>query len=134
MERNEEFAAGDRNSANGTLPGQQEAQEGVFEDGQVRDTTNPIKHLKGEESYVYGDSRPDETSPNDSFVSLDDSPMMNTTREDLPQVHKEDPQFLEEHRVDRQDHIEARYQKGDPNAGEEAVVVNGAREGGNEEL
>ena len=132
MDTEERFAAGDRNSANGTLKGQQEAQEGVFEDGQVRDTTGEIRQLKDSESYVYGDSRPDETEPSDTFEAIDDNPMMTTTREEFPEAKKADPEFLEANRVDRQDHVEAHYRKSD--GGEEAVLVEGAHEGGNEEL
>ena len=121
MEREENFEAGDRNSGNGTLPGQQEAQEGVFEDGQNRDTTGDVRPTKGGESYVYGDSRPDRTEPSDTFVSVDDSPMMTTTREDLPEVHTASPEFLRETSHGQNDEIRPQYRKED--GGEGAVLV-----------
>lgn len=121
METREEFASGDRNSSNGNSLEQKEASIDVFEDGQVRDTTGDIRPMKDGESYIYGDSRPDQTEPSDTFVSLDDSPMMNTTREDLPEVHKEDPAFLEAHRVDQKDEIRPQYRKQDDSEG--AVLV-----------
>ncbi len=132
MEREEDFEAGDRNSGNGNSREQLEASAQVFEDGQVRDTTGPIRQEKDAESYVYGDSRPDKTESSDTFTDIGESPMVTTNRETFPEVHKEDPAVLEAHRVDRQDHIEARYRRIDD--GEEAVLVPGGREGGNEEL
>lgn len=120
MERREEFAAGDRNNANGTRPEQQEAQESVFEDGQNRDTTGTIRHLKDEEPAVYGDSRPDQTEPSDTFVAIDDSPMMTTTREDLPEVQKASAEELEASSHGQNDEIRPRY---DRTTDEESQVV-----------
>ncbi len=121
MERTDDFAPGDRNSGNGTLPGQQEAQEGVFEDGQIRDTSAPVRHLKSEEAFVYGDSRPDETEPKDDFVNIDESPMMNTTREDLPEVHRASAEELRETSHGQDDEIRPLYNRVDGSEGQ--VVV-----------
>ena len=121
MERDDEFEAGDRNSANGSLPGQQEAQEGVFEDGQNRDVTGDVRPEKGGESYVYGDSRPDRTEPSDTFTDVSDSPMMTTTREDLPEVHRASEEFLRETSHGQNDEIRPRYRKED--GGEGAALV-----------
>ena len=121
MERKEPFAPGDINNASGTLPGQQEAKIGVFEDGQERDTTGPIRQEKDAESYVYGDSRPDETKPSESFDSIDDSAMMTTTREDLPGVDKPSAEFLRETSHGQNDEIRPHYRKED--GGEGAVLV-----------
>lgn len=124
MERKEEFASGDNNTSNGTLPGQQEAQIGVFEDGQNRDMNHPVRPMKDGEAYVYGDSRPDRTEASDTFVDVSESPMMTTTREELPEARKEDPAFLEAHRQDNKDEIAPHLRKDDPNQNEEAVLIN----------
>lgn len=121
MEAEEDFKAGDRNSSNGTSDRQEEAQESVFEDGQVRDTTGDVRPMKDGESYVYGDSRPDRIEPSDTFVSVDDDPMMTTTRESFPEAKKEDPAFLEAHRVGGDDEIRPQYDK--TTGAEGAVLV-----------
>ena len=122
MERQEPISPGDSPSASGSLRGQQEAQESVFEDGQNRDTTGPIRQEKDAESFVYGDSRPDETAPSDTFTSLDDSPMMTTTREDLPDVAKPTAEFLRETSHGTNEEIRPHYRKEDGSEGQELVV------------
>ncbi len=122
MEPREEFASGDNNTSNGNSLEQKEAQAGVFEDGQIRDTTGPIRQEKDAESYVYGDSRPDQTEPSDTFVDVSESPMMTTTRESFPEAHKEDPAFLEAHRVDGQDEIQPQYNRQDGSEGQVLVA------------
>jgi len=80
--------------------------------------------LKDGEQFAYGDSRADLTEPSDTFESLDEHPMMNTTREDFPEARKEDPAFLESHRVDQQDESAPHFRKDDPNQSEEAILIN----------
>ena len=121
MERTEEFAPGDRNSGNGPLPGQQEASIDVFEDGQIRDTTSPIRHLKDEESYVYGDSRPDEIAPTEDFVNVEDDPMMTTTRESFPEVHTPSAELLKATSHGQDDEIRPLYDPVDDSEGQ--IVV-----------
>jgi hypothetical protein len=124
MERREEFASGDNNTSNGNSLEQKEASPGVFEAGQKRINQEPIRQVKDAEQFAYGDSRPDQTEPSDTFESIDEHPMMTTTREEFPEAHKEDPAFLEAHRVDQQDEIAPHYRKGDPNQSEESVLIN----------
>ena len=127
MERKEEFQAGDRNSGNGNSLEQKEASAAVFEDGQVRDTTGEIRHLKDEESYAYGDSRPDETTPSDTFTDIGDSPMVTTTREDLPEVHKASAEELAATSHGQDDEIRPVYNRVDGTEGQEVVRKEGAR-------
>jgi hypothetical protein len=124
MERREEFASGDNNTSNGNSLEQKEASPGVFEAGQKRINQDPIRPVKDGEETVYGDSRPDRIEPSDTFVAVDEHPMMNTTREDFPEAHKEDPAFLESHRVDQQDEIAPHLRKDDPNQSEESILIN----------
>ena len=122
MERKEPFAPGDGDHAKGKLPGQQEAKASVFEDGQIRDTTGEIRPEKDGERFVYGDSRSDETAPSDTFTNIDDSPMMTTTREDLPEVKKPTEEFLRETSHGQNDEIRPHYRKEDGSEGQELVV------------
>ena len=121
MERDDDFSPGDRNSGNGPLPGQQEASAAVFEDGQIRDTTAPVRPEKDGESYVYGDSRPDEIEPKSDFVNIGDSPMMTTTRESFPEVHTLSPEELKATSHGQDDEIRPVYNKMDDT--ESQVVV-----------
>ena len=77
---------------------------------------------KDAEPFVYGDSRPDETAPSDTFTSIDDSPMMTTTREDLPDVEKPTAEFLRETSHGENDEIRPHYRKEDGSEGQELVV------------
>lgn len=124
MERREEFASGDNNTSNTNSLDQKEAQAGVFEAGQKRINQEPIRQVKDAEAAVYGDSRPDQTEPSDTFESIDEHPFMTTNREEFPEVHKEDPAFLEAHRVDQQDEIAPHFRRDDPNQSEEAVLID----------
>lgn len=126
MERTEEFKAGDRNSGNGNSREQKEASAAVFEDGQVRDTMGDVRPMKGGEEFVYGDSRPDRTEPSDAFVSVDDTPMTSTTREDLPEVHKADPEFLEATSHGQDDEIRPQYDRATGGEGQVVVTKGGA--------
>ncbi|RYG25798.1 hypothetical protein EON82_05735 [bacterium] len=123
MERREQFASGDNNTSNGNSLEQKEASADVFEAGQRRSNQGPVRPMKDGEEYVYGDSRPDRTEPSDTFEAVDEHPMMTTTRENLPEAHKEDPAFLESHRVDQRDEIAPHLRKDDPNQSEEAVLI-----------
>jgi hypothetical protein len=123
MERREEFASGD-NTSNGNSLEQKEASPGVFEAGQKRINQEPLRPVKDGEQYAYGDSRPDEIEPSDTFEAIDEHPMMTTTREEFPEARKEDPAFLESHRVDQQDEIAPHFRKDDPNQSEEAILIN----------
>lgn len=118
-----EFNTGDRNNSNGTSPVQQEAQPGVFKDAQPSSLDDNSAPLSGGERYEYGDSRPDRQDPG-GFTSVDDHPMMTTDRdpEDFPEVRKEDPAFLDAHRVGDDDEIVAHYRKDDDS--EEAIVTD----------
>ena len=122
MEREEDFEAGDRNSGNGNRREQMEASAQVFEDGQIRDTSGPVRQEKDGESYVYGDSRPDRTQASDAFTDISDSPMMNTTREGLPEAHRlsEDELRATSHGAD--DEIRPKYNPIDDSEGQ--VIVH----------
>jgi len=122
MRRNEEIGAGDHHSARGNSPHQEEARETVFEDGQIRDTTGEVRPVKDGEEYVYGDSRPDRTESSDSFVDVSESPMMNTTRENLPEVEKPSQALLDATSEGQDDEIRPQYNKTDDTEGQ--VIVH----------
>jgi hypothetical protein len=94
-----------------------EAQASVFENKGPR-ILKPVPEDEREELTGVqgpgGDSRPDRIDPADShFVDVSEHPMVTTDRDprDQPEARKPDPQFLEEHRVDQEDEIGARYDK-----------------------
>jgi hypothetical protein len=103
--------SGQEASDAGQFPEQLEADGRVFDSSRPR-VLKPVPDEEKEELQGVqgpgGDSRPDVTDPNDpsvGFDRIDEDPRMTTTREHFPEVHKEDPKFLEEHRVDQQDEI-----------------------------
>ncbi len=115
MPERDEFLSGTSPSDSGQLEGQQEAQRSVFENA-TENTLKPVPEDQREELTGVqgpgGDSRPDRTDPSDShFVDVSDHPMMTTDRDVKPGVRKEDPAFLEAHRVDQEDEIGVRYDK-----------------------
>lgn len=127
MEREERFESGERGHSNGTSPRQEEAQASVFEDGQNRDIEGKIRPVKDGEPFVYGDSRPDDRDDRGGFVSVDDSPMMTTTREDFPDAHKPDPQLLAETSHGQDDEIRPQYRKKDDSEGQVIVKKESSR-------
>jgi hypothetical protein len=123
MVEREDHPAGDSPSDVGQSRQQLEAQPGVFESGRPS-SLKPVPENEREELTGVqgpgGDSRPDRRDPG-GFESIDDDPRMTTTRDphDQPQIRKEDPKFLEEHRVDQEDEIVAR--PGGP--GDEEIAI-----------
>lgn len=122
MERTEEFASGDINSSNGNSLEQKEASAAVFEDGQIRDTTGKVRPMKGGEEYAYGDSRPDKIEASDTFEDISDSPMMTTTREDIPEVHTLSAEEIAATSHGQDDEIRPQYNRADDSEGQ--VVVS----------
>lgn len=118
MERTEEFASGDINSSNGNSLEQKEASVAVFEDGQIRDTSGEVRAMKDGEEYAYGDSRPDRIEASDTFEDISDSPMMNTTREDLPEAHTLSAEELAATSHGEDDEIRPQYNRMDDSEGQ----------------
>lgn len=115
--------AGQEATDAGKLPGTEEASPDNF-DPMRESTLKPVppdqrEALEGVQG-PGGDSRPDLTRDPGGFDRIDEDPRMTTTREHFPEVRKEDPQFLAEHRVDQEDEIVARPDK---TTGEEIAVL-----------
>lgn len=108
-----DFEAGASPSDTGIFSKEMEADRSVFESERPR-LNQPVDDESSDESNGLqgpgGDSRPDETDPRTGeFVSLQEHPMMTTVRDaNGPEIRKEDPEFLEAHRVDQEDEIVGR--------------------------
>ncbi|MGV3617105.1 MAG: hypothetical protein ACO1SV_17395 [Fimbriimonas sp.] len=126
MPEREEHLSGSSPSDNGQFAEQMEASPSVFENKGPR-ILKPVPENEREELTGVqgpgGDSRPDRIDPaHTEFADISEHPMMRTTRDpqDQPEVRKEDPQFLADHRTDQDDEIVARYDK--VTDGEKAVL------------
>jgi|GEM_PF-2791202 len=110
MERKEEHPSGDSPSDTGKSREQLEGSGKIFSGGlDPAGRAKEFADTPGDQLERMGDSRPDVRDPSEGgFERIDEDPRMTTTREEFPEVHKPDPEALQESRTDNIDHIVAK--------------------------
>jgi hypothetical protein len=117
------MAQDDIQSDDRTTLQQREASADVFEDGQNRSIDGPIRPMKDGESYVYGDSRPDDREDRGGFVNFEQRPEEFIHREEKFEAPMGDAEFIPTRHEGDNLEIRPRYRTADPEGAEEAVLV-----------